>query len=71
MDGDGKNARPLVEDPDEFLSWPRVSPDGSQVAYGHGGEIEVVTIDEPGSTVATGEVSDEPAWFDDDTLIIS
>ncbi len=71
MDGDGSNARPIVEDPDKYLSWPRVSPDGSQVAYGHGGKIEVVTIDEPGSTVATREISDEPTWFDDDTLIVT
>jgi Tol biopolymer transport system component len=71
MNGDGSNARPIVEDPEEVLTWPQVSPDGSEVAYGHGGKIEVVTIDEPGSTVATGEVSDEPTWFDDETLIVT
>ena len=35
------------------------------------GFAEVATIDEPGSSVATGEISEEPTWFGNDTLIVS
>ena len=74
MDGDGSNARPIVENRGDLLTWPRVSPDGKHVAYGHDGEAEIVAIDgccaTGGSGEATGEFSEEPAWFGSDTLII-
>ena len=68
MDGDGSNARPIVEDRGAKFTWPRVSPDGMQVAYGHDGEAEVVAIT-GGRAKATG-VSEEPAWYGNDTLIV-
>jgi hypothetical protein len=52
------------------FSGPRVSPDGTQVAYGHDGEVEVAAIDGTGSGETTGEFADEPAWFGNDTLIV-
>jgi Tol biopolymer transport system component len=70
MDGDGSNARSLVEG--GTITWPAVSPDGARVAYAHDALVEVVDI-------GTGEVTEvgplaldsEPAWFDDQTLIIA
>ena len=53
----------------EFTS-PRVSPDGTHVAYGHDGGTEVVAIDGTGNGEATGEFSDEPAWFGNGMLIV-
>lgn len=73
MNGDGSNARPLVERPGATYTWPRVSPDGTLVAYGHDGEAEIVAIAGCCGTPsgeATGELSEEPAWFDNDTLIV-
>jgi Tol biopolymer transport system component len=76
MDGDGNNARPIVENRGDHFTWPRVSPDGKHVAYGHDGEAEIVAIDgccgatAGGSGDATGEFSDDPAWFGNDTLIV-
>ena len=74
MDGDGSDARPIVQGRGDFLSWPRVSPDGKLVVYGRDGEAEIIAIDgccgTGGSGQKTGEFSDEPAWFGNDTLII-
>lgn len=67
MDGDGGNARRLVGG--GTFVWPRVSPDGTMVAYGNERKAEIVDI-------ATGEVtsfdvfSEEPAWYGNDTLIV-
>jgi Tol biopolymer transport system component len=69
MNGDGSGARPLVERPDASLSWPRVSPDGSKVVYGHDGKVEWVDI-ESGKVTTTEELSDEPAWYGNDKLIV-
>ena len=69
MDGDGSNARPLVEHRGDEVGWPRVSPDGTKVAYGHDGEVEWVDI-ESGEVTATGQLNDEPAWFGNDELIV-
>jgi hypothetical protein len=74
MDSDGGNARRVVGEPGDAFTWPRVSPDGTTVAFGHDGEVEIVDIDgccaTGGSGEATGEFSDEPAWFGNDTLIV-
>jgi hypothetical protein len=75
MDGDGSNARPIVQDRGTQFTWPRVSPDGTHVAYGHDGEAEIVAVDgccaTGGSGETTGELSEEPAWFGNDTLIVN
>jgi Tol biopolymer transport system component len=72
VDGDGSNARPLVEYRAAKLTWPRVSPDGTNVAYGHAGEAFVVAIDggPAGQGEPTGGSTAEPAWFGNDTLIV-
>ena len=69
MDGDGSNARSLVEREGADFTWPRVSPDGTKVAYGHDGKVEWVDI-ESGQVTTTDRVSEEPAWFGNDTLIV-
>ena len=69
MDGDGSNARPLVERRGDRLEWPRVSPDGTKVAYGHDGKVEWVDI-RSGEVTTTDELSEEPAWFGNDKLIV-
>ncbi len=69
MDGDGSNARPLVEHPGDTIEWPRVSPDGTKVVYGHDGEVEWVDI-ESGEVTETGQRNEEPAWFGNDKLIV-
>ena len=69
MDGDGSNARPLVERQGARYEWPRVSPDGTKVAYGHDGKVEWVDI-ESGDVATTDELSEEPAWFGNDQLIV-
>ena len=67
MDGDGSNARPLVEG--AALMWPRVSPDGTKVAYGHDGKVEWVDI-ESAEVTTTEAHSEEPAWYGNDKLIV-
>jgi Tol biopolymer transport system component len=67
MDGDGSNARELVSG--NSLTWPQVSPDGSTVAYGHDGEVEIVDI-ATGEVTAFDEFADEPAWYGNDMLIV-
>lgn len=66
MDADGSHARKLVGNGP--LAWPRMSPDGTKVAYERAGNAEIVTV-------ATGQVSEvtagtQPAWVDDRTLIV-
>jgi hypothetical protein len=74
MNGDGSNARPIVEKRGDIFTSPRVSPDGTTVAYGHDGEAEILVIDgccaTGGRGDPTGEFSEEPAWFGNDTLIV-
>ena len=70
MDGDGGNARSLVEG-GLYTTWPRFSPDGATVSYGNDEMLEIVDV-------ASGEVTEldastheeDPAWYDDDTLIV-
>ena len=69
MDGDGRNARPLVERQGSTLAWPRVSPDGTKVTYAVGSRVEWVDI-ESGEIATTGEISEEPVWYGNDTLIV-
>lgn len=66
MNGDGTGAHRLVEG--ASLEWPKVSPDGANVAYDDGAHTYVVNV-------ASGDVTDlglgiEPAWVDNDTLIV-
>jgi Tol biopolymer transport system component len=74
MDGDGSNARPIVEGRGDFLAWPRVSPDGTLVAFARDGKAEIIAIEGGGdlgpSSQKTGQFSEEPTWFGNDTLII-
>ncbi|HEY5860884.1 MAG TPA: hypothetical protein VIX62_11405 [Actinomycetota bacterium] len=74
MDGDGSDARPIVENPGDTFTWPQVSPDGTTVAYGHDGETEIIAIDgccgTGGSGEAIGEFRHEVAWYGNDTLIV-
>ncbi len=67
MDGDGRNARSLVEG--GVFTWPRVSPDGTMVAYGNGGKAEIVHI-ASGDITAFDDPSEEPAWYGNGTLIV-
>jgi Tol biopolymer transport system component len=69
MDGDGSDARSLVEHPGDSLEWPRVSPDGTKVVYGHDGAVEWVDI-ASGEITTTGQRNEEPAWFGNDKLIV-
>lgn len=69
MDGDGSNARPLVEHRGDEISWPRVSPDSTKIAYGHDGKVEWVDL-ESGEVTTTEAHSEEPAWFGNDKLIV-
>ena len=75
MDGDGSNARTIVEVPNgsERLGTPQVSPDGTMVAFGQGAfAFHIVDI---ATGAELGEVDDvvaepEPAWYGNDTLIV-
>jgi Tol biopolymer transport system component len=70
MDGDGRHARLLVEG-GRYTTWPRFSPDGTTVSYANDEMLEIVDV-------ASGEVTTldastheaDPAWYDDDTLIV-
>ena len=69
MDADGGNARQLV-DGREARTAADGSPNGKRVVYARRDHAQVVEI-------ATGEVttfdevySDEPAWYDNDQLIV-
>ena len=69
MDGDGSNVRPLVELQGARFEWPRVSPDGTKVAYGHDGNAAWVDI-ESGDVTTTDELSEDPAWYGNEKLIV-
>jgi Tol biopolymer transport system component len=69
MDGDGRNARLLVKGGASALSWPRVSPDGTMVAYGNEGRAEIVEI-ATGDVTPIDALSEAPAWDGNDTLIV-
>jgi len=69
MDGDGSKARPLVKGGAYALSWPRVSPDGTMVAYGNEGTAEIVEI-ATGDVTALNALSEAPAWDGNSTLIV-
>ena len=70
MDGDGRDARLLVEG-GRYTTFPRFSPDGTTVSYANDEMLEIVDV-------ASGEVTElgvstheaDPAWFDDDTMIV-
>ena len=70
MDGDGRHARPLVEG-GHYNTTPRLSPDGTTVCFADGETVEIVDV-------ASGEVTEldasvhhsDPAWYDDETLIV-
>jgi Tol biopolymer transport system component len=67
MAGDGSNARPLVEG--GAYSWPRVSPDGTRVAYSNAGMAEIVDI-ATREVTAFDVLAEAPAWYGNDTLIV-
>lgn len=70
MDGDGSDARPLVEGGSR-LAWPVVSPDGTKVAYGNESSRETEVVDIATREVTTTDaIGEEPAWYDDETLIV-
>lgn len=69
MDGDGSNARRLVQGRGEIFTWPRVSPDGSKVTYGHDTKAEWIDI-ATGEVTTTDEFTEEPAWYGNDMLIV-
>ena len=66
MDADGRNARMLVAG--STFGGPEISPDGTRVAYDDFGTVYVVEI-ATGQTTQVGGGT-QPAWFDDDTLIV-
>jgi dipeptidyl aminopeptidase/acylaminoacyl peptidase len=66
MDANGRNARMLTDGSE--CEWPEISPDGTRVAYDEAGTVYVVEI-------ATGQITEvgsgtQPAWFDNNTLIV-
>jgi Tol biopolymer transport system component len=69
MDGDGSNARRLVEHRGDGIFWPRVSPDGTKVAYSLDLGVEWVDI-ESGAVTATGQLTEYPTWYGNDKLIV-
>ena len=70
MDGDGRHAQLLV-DGGSYTTFPRFSPDGTMVSYADDESLEIVDV-------ASGEVTAldtstheaDPAWYDDDTMIV-
>ncbi len=66
MDADGRNARMLTQG--STYGWPEISPDGTRVAYDNIGTVYVIEI-ATGQTAAVGSGT-QPAWFDNDTLIV-
>jgi hypothetical protein len=70
MDGDGRNARSLIEG-GRYTTFPRFSPDGTTVSYANDEMLEIVDV--ASGDVTTLDVSTheaDPAWYDDDTLIV-
>lgn len=69
MDGDGSDARRLVGGEGAY-NWPRVSPDGTMMMYGNGGDVEIVDIATGDVTTLDAPSEPEPAWYGNDTLIV-
>jgi len=67
MDGDGTNARPLVKD--GTFSWPSVSPDGTMIAYGNEGSVEIVD-NTTGHVTPFDALGEAPVWDGNNTLIV-
>jgi Tol biopolymer transport system component len=67
MNGDGTGARALV-DGGGSLEWPKVSADGTEVAYDDGGRAYVVNVSN--LRVTDLGLGTEPAWVDRDTLLV-
>jgi Tol biopolymer transport system component len=70
MDADGSNAREIVSG--EHIGWPHVSPDGSRVAYASDRRIYVVGTagGKPVEVATDSGLEVEPAWVDNNTLIV-
>jgi dipeptidyl aminopeptidase/acylaminoacyl peptidase len=71
---DGELPRQLTQIDGPTLSWPRISPDGSTVAFvqdGHDTAIHLLDLARPGSvrTVTSTVASSTPAWMPDGALI--
>jgi hypothetical protein len=66
MNGDGTRARRLVQG--ASLEWPKVSPDGTMVAYDDGAHAYVVNVSD--LRVTDLGPGTEPAWVDNDTVIM-
>lgn len=65
----GAGSRRTLVKADASVFWPRMSPDGSKIAYQDGDSITVVQVSTGDSSkVADGET---PEWLDNDTLIVS
>lgn len=65
---DGSDRQQLVAGQTVF---PRWSPDGTRIAYGHDGENRTYVLDvATGETTSVAGVSTWPEWVDDDTLMI-
>ena len=61
--------RPLVEASVGIFE-PKMSPDGSKIAYADGDSIYVVDVS-TGKSSEVGALGRMAAWFDDDTLIVA
>jgi Tol biopolymer transport system component len=66
MDADGSHARKLVGN--GSVEWPKMSPDGTRVAYQQGETAYIVDVAAGRSTRVTSGT--EPGWVDNDTLIV-
>jgi Tol biopolymer transport system component len=66
MNAEGGDERKLVSG--GRYAWPKVSPDGSQVAYEDGGHAYVVNV-QSGRVIDIGPGA-EPVWVDNDTVIV-
>jgi Tol biopolymer transport system component len=61
--------RSTLVEANDSIWWPRLSPDGSKIAYQDGGSIYVVDLfTRESSKVADG---DNAEWLDNDTLIVA
>jgi Tol biopolymer transport system component len=66
---DARGSRRTLVEGKGSIWWPTMSPDGSKIAYQHGGSIYVVEV----STGESSEVADGDTaeWLDNDTLIVT
>ena len=68
VNADGSDRRQLVAGE---IVFPRWSPDGTRIAYGHDGESRTYVYDlATGETTSIAGVSTWPEWVDDDTLLV-